>query len=305
VKVVSDIWCWIRCNFCAFFIMSLVLTSCTRIMVPVGTRVISLPTSTNQQQIELSPSPSDEVETASYAVVWVGIEETLVVRKPAGLSGTVVSELAYDQRGIILTGSSTRLGSSTWVEIYTPSGGTGWVNSWNLTQDVSPAKFCEDTRVNVLLETFISGLMGHEGETLSQVINPQRGLILRHDWWNPEVHYLPGSVNSIFSDLTEIDWGVLGGSEFHILGSFREIIVPQLEDVFSVSPEVKCNEMIAGVTTQVAIWPREFDNMNYYVFHRPSPEGGNKYDWRTWAIGIEYVDNQPYISVLIQYRGDI
>jgi hypothetical protein len=291
--------------FCALFIMGLVLTSCTRTMVPVGTKAISLPTSTNQQQIQISPSPSDVIETEGYAVVWVGNEETLVVRKPAGISGTVVSELAHDQRGIKPTGSSTRLGSSTWVEIYTPAGGTGWVNLWNLTEDVLPARFCEDTRVNVLLETFVSGLIGHQGETLSQVINPQRGLILRHDWWNPEVLYLPNSVNSIFSDLTEIDWGVLGGSEFHILGSFRQVILPQMEDVFSVQPEVKCNEMIAGETSRGDIWPSELDNMNYYVFHRPSPEGGNKYDWRTWAIGIEYVGNQPYVSVLIQYRGDI
>ena len=274
-------------------------------MVPVGTKIISIPTSTTEQPIQLSPSPSDETISNAYAVVWVDPEDKLIVRKPAGISGTAVSELAYDQRGIVLTGSSTRLGSSTWVEIYAPTGGTGWVNAWYLTEDVPPTRFCDDLRVNTLLETFVSGLINHDGETLSQVVNPKRGLILRHDWWNPDILYSTSSVSSIYSDLSEIDWGVLGGSDFHILGSFREIILPQLEDVFLISPEIKCNEMIAGVTTQAAIWPTEFDNMNFYVFHRPSPEGGNKYDWRTWAIGIEYVENKPYISVLIQYRGDI
>ena len=274
-------------------------------MVPLGTKIIALPTSTTQPHIQVSPSPSIEIETGQYAVVWVSNEETLIIRKPAGISGTAVSELAYDQRGITLTGSSTRLGSSTWVEIHAPAGGTGWVNLWNLTVDVLPTQFCEDGRVNILIETFVSGLVNQDGEAFSRTIHPERGLILRHDWWNPDVKYLPNSVNGIFSDLTEIDWGVLGGSEFHILGSFRQVILPQMEDVFSVTPEVKCNEMIAGVTTQIAIWPTEFDNMNFYVFYRSSPEGGNKYDWRTVAMGIEYVNNQPYISVVIQYRGDI
>lgn len=305
VKEVSGIRCWFISRLCVLFITGLFLSACTRTMVPIGTKTISLPTPTTQPQLQVSPSPSSEVKTDRYAVVWVGNEETLIVRKPAGLSGTAVSELAYDQRGIKLTGSSTRLGSSTWVEIHTPAGGTGWVNVWNLTEDVLPVQFCKDARVNILLETFISSFIDQDGETLNRNVHPERGLILRHDWWNPDVIYLPNSVNGIFGDLTEIDWGVLGGSEFHILGSFRQVILPQMEDVFSVTPEVKCNEMIAGVTTQVAIWPTEFDNMNFYVFHRSAPEGGNKYDWRSLAIGIEYVNNQPHISVVIQYRGDI
>ena len=66
-----------------------------------------------------------------------------------------------------------------------------------------------------------------------------------------DIVFLPNSVNGIFSDLTDIDWGVLGGSEFHIHGSFRQVVLPQIEDVFSVTPEVKCNEMVAGVTVRM------------------------------------------------------
>ncbi|HEY45273.1 MAG TPA: SH3 domain-containing protein [Anaerolineae bacterium] len=281
------------------------MSACTRTLVPIGTKTVALPTPTNQPQLQISPSPSIEIGTDQYAVVWVGSEETLIVRKPAGISGTAVSELAYDQRGIKLTGSSTRLGSSTWVEIHTPAGGTGWVNAWNLTEDILPSQFCEDARVNNLLEVFVSSLIDEDAEALNRTVHPERGLVIRHDWWNPDVIFLPNSVNGLFSDLTEIDWGVLGGSEFHILGSFRQIILPQIEDVFFVTPESKCNEMIAGVTNQAAIWPIELGNMNFYVFHRPSPEDGNRYDWRTLAIGIEYTNNQPNISIVILYRGDI
>ena len=132
MKEASGSRCWALCRLCVLLISGLFLSSCTRTMVPMGTKIVALPTLTTQPQFQVSPTPSIEIETDQYAVVWVTHEETLIIRKPAGISGTAVSELAYDQRGIKLTGSSTLLGSSTWVEIYTPAGGAGWVNSWNL-----------------------------------------------------------------------------------------------------------------------------------------------------------------------------
>ena len=283
----------------------IILTACTQTWIPVETRIVPSPSALVETPERSTPTPVEEVSRANYAVVWVEAEETLVVTKPAGISGMVVGELAYGQRGIQITGSSTRLGSSTWVEIFIPSGGVGWVNSWNLTENVSPNDFCQDARVNTLLEDFIRALADEDGELLTSLVNPERGFTLRHDWWNPDVLFTPDVVQELFTDLSEVDWGVLSGSQFPIRGSFRQIIIPQLDDVFSSSMEIACNQMIAGVTSQPAIWPECFTNMNFYAFYRPSPEGGNQFDWRTWTIGIEYINGQPYISLMIQYRGDI
>ena len=294
----------IRTIFCLFALI-IVLTACTQTWIPVETRAIPSPTAPVEVPEPSTPTPDEEASGVNYAVVWVEAEETLAVTKPAGISGMVVSELAYGQRGIQLTGSSTRLGSSTWVEIFIPSGGVGWVNLWNLTENVSPNDFCQDARVNSLLDDFNRVLADEDGGLLTGLVNPERGLTLRHDWWNPDVLFTPDRVRELFTDLSEVDWGVLSGSQFPIHGSFRQIIVPQLEDVFTGSMEIACNQMIAGATSQPAVWPECFSNMNFYAFYRPSLEGGNQFDWRTWAIGIEYVNGQPYLSVMIQYRGDI
>lgn len=100
-------------------------------------------------------------------------------------------------------------------------------------------------------------------------------------------------------------WGVNRDSELEIDGTFRAVILPQLEDVFSIAPELNCNKLGAGSTAQDAIWPSEYSNMNYLSFYRAAPVPGSQLNWRTWVLGIEYLDGQPYIALLVQYRGEI
>jgi hypothetical protein len=289
----------------ALSLVSLTLTACTRSSVPVSS-VGTLPVPETEQVTEIPVStPENDKGGVTYAVVWVAEDATLNVRKPAGISGSVVGQLAHNQRGVQLTGPSSLLGSSRWVEIEMSGGGNGWVNAWNLTEDVSAVEFCADPQVLPLLEAVVSALVSQDGETLASLVNPQRGLILLHDWWNPEVIVSASAVKNIFTDLTEVDWGFLSGTEFPIRGSFRQVIVPQLEDVFTGAPEITCNVLTTGVTSRSMIWPGVYENMNYYAFHRPVREGGNKFDWRTWVMGIEYVGGKPFLSMLVQYRGDI
>jgi hypothetical protein len=289
----------------ALSLVSLTLPACTRSSVPVSS-VATLPIPEATQVSEIPASTPEAVSGGdTCAVVWVVEDATLMVRKPAGISGAVVGQLAHDQRGVRLTGPSSLLGSSLWVEIEISGGGNGWVNAWNLTEDVSKEEFCADPQVLPLLEAVVSALMSQDGETLAGLVNPQRGLVLLHDWWNPEVIVSANAVKNIFTDLTEMDWGFLSGTEFPIRGSFRQVMTPQLEDVFAGSPEVSCNALMTGVTSRSMIWPGVYENINYYAFHRPVREGGNKFDWRTWVMGIEYVGGRPFLSMLVQYRGDI
>jgi hypothetical protein len=289
-----------------FFVVStLVFVSCTRSSVPldrIETKVASI---TPQMTVEATENPSPPPQSGLFAIVWVNADEPLIARNPAGLSGAAVGQLAYDQRGLELTGASTGLGSSVWVEIRLPSGGMGWVNSWYLTEDVFSAGFCDDTRVLQAIDVVGQAVQERSGQKLAEISNPARGLILRHNWWNPEIVVPLNSLSNIYQDLTEIDWGVQGGSEFPIQGSFQDIIVPQLEDVFARSPEIGCNELRVGDTTREIVWPDEYVNINFYSVYRPVPEGGSEFDWRTWVLGFEYIDAQPYLTLLVQYRGEI
>ncbi len=239
---------------------------------------------------------------SSYAVVWVG--ESLVVRQPAGITSSQVAALPADQRGIGVTGQSTLLGSSTWLEIFLPEGGTGWVNGYNLTEDVDPDSFCQDPRLVDLANRFIHAMQIQSGDELAQLASPNRGLIIRHDWWNPEVVTDLGALPHLFQEAAELNWGINRDSGLAITGSFGDVILPQLLDVFSVAPPFSCNRIATGSTAEQVSWPPEYTNLNFIAFHRaaPSPTSLN---WRTWALGIEYVNGSPYLAVLVQYRGEI
>jgi hypothetical protein len=230
-----------------------------------------------------------------YAVVGIPEGDVLLLRNPAGITGSIVEELAYDERGITATGNVANLGSSIWMQIQTPDGSRGWVNSLNMTEDVSQEQFCEDARALMVLD----------GDLLSQIVNPRRGLVIRHDWWNPEVIVPAERVSGIFDDRSEMEWGFMSGGEFKIQGPFKDIILPLLEDVLLNSPVVVCGTVPSGTTSRPALWPTEYTSLNYFAIHRPAPEGGNAFDWRTCAFVFEYIDGEPFLTSIIHFHGDV
>jgi hypothetical protein len=239
-----------------------------------------------------------------HAVFGVPEGESLTVRQVAGVSGGDVGELPFDQRGLPLTGNATNLGSSTWLEITRPGGGTGWVSALALTQDVPADAFCGDCRVLTLIEALRTSLASRDPQGLQALVSPRRGLTIRFDWWNPEVTYRTNDLLTLIGSDTSVDWGTQqsGGA---IAGSFKDIVLPRLEEVALGEIQLGCDDVLIGPALREARWPSEYNNLNYYALHRPAAETGNEYAWTTWLVGVEYVDNQPYISHLVQLRAGI
>jgi len=282
---------------------AVLLSACTRALVPLGTT-----------PVPLAPTSSAEVTRAEWIIPGGGImfsafgipqDAHLIVRQPAGISGTVVAELPADMRLIDLTGQTTTLGSSTWVEIAVPSGSTGWVNMWNLTEDVEPEAFCKDPRVPALIDTFLAAVHDRSGEALARTISPRRGLLLRHDWWNPEIVIPLLEVGDLMQRIDEAEWGIQRGSGAPIVGSFRDRWLPELDALIAATPQQACDELLSADTNITAEWPDEYARMNYLSYHISAPDPGTKFNWRSWAVGIEYVDGVPFIAILIRYQGDL
>ncbi len=248
----------------------------------------------------LGPTP----EIAGYAVAWVPEGETLPVVEPAG-SGAVVDELDAADREIELTGNTTFLGSARWVEIRRSGGGTGWVRAWNLVEAVDPEGFCQDIRVLDLIVAFRRALEQRDGEALAALVSPRHGLVIRHDWWNPEVIVPPEEIADLLEGTRAYHWGEQLGTGFPIEGAFRQVILPQLEDVLVDEAEVHCQVLRVGATTRPAVWPSEYVNIPFYSLFRPPRVESNPYGWRAWALGFEYVNGQPYLVLLVQYRPEI
>jgi hypothetical protein len=282
---------------------ALLLGACTRALVPLGTTPIPLASTAAAEATlaELSIPGSG----ISYSVFGVPQDSHLIVRQPAGISGTVVAELPADMRSIDLTGQATSLGSSIWVEISVPSGSTGWVNLWNLTEDVEPEAFCQDPRVPALVDTFFAALRDRSGEALAQTVSPRRGLLLRHDWWNPEIAIPLSEVTDLMQRIDEVTWGVQRGSGAPIVGSFRDRILPDLDALLAAAPQQACNQLLSADTSIPAEWPDEYARMNFLSYHIPAPDPGTRFNWRSWALGVEYVDGVPFVAILIRYQGDL
>ncbi|MFX0080034.1 MAG: hypothetical protein ACFE8O_12430 [Candidatus Hermodarchaeota archaeon] len=293
----------------SILLLILVLAACGRGDVPLPTFptaetfVVSTeiePTSTTMPVI--SEKYPLQVE---YAAVWVLNEDGLSIRSQAGISDTVAKVIPWDSRQIYLTGNRSLLGSSLWLEIEIDDGTTGWVSAWNLTEYIPSDLFCNDSRAKLLIDEFIQALQDPQNSSLNEFISPNRGLTIRLNWYSPDVIFAMDEIDSISTDDREIEWGIMADSGLQITGTFEKIIRPYLEDVFSDSSEVICNELKWGNTSGEILWPNELENLNFFSFYRKAEEDGNLFDWRTWAIGIEYVNNQPYIAILIHYSSEL
>jgi len=291
-----------------FILMGWGLMGCTRGLVPIIEGGALLPSTltaaagvTRTPIYLFTPGPGYQFP---HAVFGIPEGNSLTVRQVAGVSGGDLGELEFDRRGLILTGGATNLGSSTWVEIIRPSGGSGWVSAAYLTQDVPPDAFCADPRVPPLVETLRNSIAGRDASALQPLIDPRRGLTVRIDWRNPEVAFGPSQLPELFTGDESRSWGTLvsGGA---IRGPFKEVILPRLDQVAQGNVSPACNETLIGPTLREARWPSEYTNLNYYALYRPAETAGSEYAWSTWLVGIEYVDNQPYVSHLVQLRAGI
>lgn len=281
----------------------LMLAGCSRSDVAVSLNIIT-PTAeirrTKVPSIKSLETPS-YAEPDGYAAVWVSAEDSLMVHQPAGLSGTVIRELPYDARNLELTGQHTLLGSSRWSEIRLDHGVVGWVPAWNLMEDVSPSAFCADERVDDLRRELIAAVTAQDGDAFSSLINPQRGVVIRYQWYMDEMLLSADQVVTQFDSGEDRVWGQLADSGIELRGSFTQVVLPKLLDVLENPHQEACNQLVLGDSPKDLPWPSEFDNLNFLALHRAAPEGGNGYDWRTWILGIEYVDGKPTLGLLLQY----
>ncbi|MCU0485032.1 MAG: SH3 domain-containing protein [Anaerolineales bacterium] len=259
--------------------------------------------------VEPEPTQAPLNKEALYAVIRLGETDLLNVRAEPGLSSHVLFTLPAQQRDLKPTGQEQLVDEASWLEVEISDGSTGWVSSQFLTEQVENSVFCQAPQVNALVERLITSVMERDGDALAEMVSPLNGLMLYHNVWNPPVTInQPEDLRKIFYSTVEYDWGIQEGSGLELKGSFKELVYPKLVDVFSQTHTVHCNVLeqgtSAGGTTGIVAWPVEYSNLNFMALYRAAP-ASQELNWRTWVVGIEYVNGIPYVAVLMQFYWEI
>jgi hypothetical protein len=243
------------------------------------------------------------IPSGPYAVIQVAKGETLNVRSAAGTSASSIATYSSTSTNVMRTGPSSNVNNALWVQVVGPGGGTGWVNSAYLTEYVAPDTFCADGRVNSLLTNFGNAVRSSSGGTLSQLVSPLHGMTVRL-WRNGNaVVFDQAHAQWIFSSTYAHDWGAAPGSGLATVGSIHAEVVPKWMDVFTGNYTLSCKSPQTGGASYDTSWPAIYANVNFYSLYKPGP-AGNENSWRTLLVGVEYVQNQPYLFSVTQLQWE-
>jgi hypothetical protein len=238
-----------------------------------------------------------------YGVIQVPAGGTLNVRSAAGTGNSVIATFAANANNVMRTGPSTTVNNAVWVQVTDPAGGAGWVDSAYLTEYVPPATFCADGRVNSLLTNFGNAVKNSNGAALSPLVSPDHGMSVRL-WRNGNVVVFDQAhAQWIFTSSFSHDWGAAPGSGLDTVGSLHAQVLPKWLDVLNGSYTLSCNTPQTGGASYDTSWPASYTNINFYSLYKPGP-AGDENSWRTLLVGVEYVQDQPYIFSVTQYQWE-
>lgn len=167
-----------------------------------------------------------------------------------------------------------------------------------ITSPTSAVSICADPQVTALIDSFKKAVLNSDGPLLSSLVSPTRGMDVAFFRDGTVVTYDQDHAKFLFETTFEVDWGTEPGSGALKKGSFHDVVVPELVEVFSQSYTLHCNELQHGGATYELEWPYEGE---FYSVYFPGTQANGNLDWHTWVIGVEYVDGKPYIYALMQF----
>ena len=166
------------------------------------------------------------------------------------------------------------------------------------TPPLNASNICNDPQVLALIDALKSAMLTSDGEILSSLVSPARGMEVRYLRDGNVITYTREQAKFLFETTFEANWGPEPGSGLDKTGAFHDVIVPDLVQIFNQPYTLHCNELKHGGATYELLWPYE---AGYYSVYFTGTEQYGFLDWNTWAIGIEYVEGKPYIYVMMQF----
>ena len=243
-----------------------------------------------------TPTPTQPVTLIGpYAVTLLNPNDVLNIYSNAGASNLIVGSFSGDATNVMRTGPVMNADGSEWAEVLRPDGGRGWVSSLYLSEYVTGAAFCTDARILPLIGALKLAVNGSNGSQFATLVSPKHGAYIGYWRWGTSVNYTVSTAPGIFADSTVVNWGSGGGSGIDNIGTFSEIVQPDLVDVLNTASQMSCDDP-SYASMYPNPWP--YTNIRYYaVVKAPT----NTFDWKVWLLGFEYVNGQPYLFGTVHY----
>jgi len=194
--------------------------------------------------------------------------------------------------------ASTAIATGTPILLTNTPGGSTAISSLTLTPPPVSVDICADPQVTTLINSLKTSMLTSDGPLLSSLVSPTRGLDAANFRDGNVINYTPEQAKFLFETTFEVNWGAAPGSGADKIGSFHDVVVPELVKAFNQPYTLHCNELKHGGATYEVSWPYQGD---FYSVYFPGTEANGSMDWHTWAVGIEYVNSKPYIYALIPY----
>ena len=166
----------------------------------------------------------------------------------------------------------------------------------------APANFCADGQVNALINSFKTAIQTSNGTLLASLVSPVHGMDARLYRNGRIVNYDSAHAKFLFDTTFVVNWGIAPGSGLETKGSFHELFIPALRDVFNKSYTLTCNQIQVGGTTYQAKWP--YSGINYYSVFYPGTQGNGSLDWHTWVLGMDYTNGNPHLYAIMQFKWE-
>ena len=160
---------------------------------------------------------------------------------------------------------------------------------------VSHEAFCADARIPALIEQLKASVNQSNGDLFAGLVGPTHGVDVRLWAYSTAVNFNTTTARTVFASSDSYNWGG-GPSGAPDIGSFKDIIQPKLLEVLNASNmETYCDDL-TKVFPLATPWP--YPDIRYYNLYKPSTTDISL-DFRTWLIGFEYINNQPYLHSMV------
>ena len=158
--------------------------------------------------------------------------------------------------------------------------------------------FCSDPQPVTLINSLKKSMLESDGALLSSLVNPTLGMDVRFFRDGTVINYSPEKAKFLFETDFVANWGNEPGSGLPKEGSFHEVVIPALVEIFNKPYTLHCNELKHGGATYELEWPYQG---NFYSVYFEGTDQNGFLDWHTWVIGIDAIDAKPYIYAMMQF----